>query len=316
VDRRHLTGPLALREVLVGLAAGVVAWAGMAGWALLGVGLLGLGAADTPAAVALALGGAAGVTQDLGRAELTGSVSVLPLGVSLVGAVLFAALLTSRPRVAGAAAVFVAGLAVLPFLPAGRLDVGAGPTWAAGLVWLAVVVGLRVAMWWLPRVRRVVVVLLGAAGAATVVGAVAAAAGGARVLGTVVLAAPNLLCVALTRGFGVPWTVHGPDLPLPAVDTGDLGPLDLPVWPLAALATVLVVLVAVCAGRHAPWVAAVCFAAMAGLGGAAVELRAGPFAVELGVSGNVLAAAGAGLVAGAVACLPVAGARYWHRQRT
>jgi hypothetical protein len=141
-------------------------------------------------------------------------------------------------------------------------------------------------------------------------------AGGTRVLGTMVLAAPNLLCVALTRGLGVPWTVRGPDLPMPTVDTGGLGPLAAPMWPLAVLAAVVVVLVAVFAGWHTPWVTALCWGAMAWLGGADVELRAAFFGIELGVGGNVLAAAGVGLLAGLAACLLVEAVRYWHRQRT
>lgn len=298
-----------------GVLAGVVAWVGMGLWALLGVTLLGLGGAATPAAVALAVGGSAGVTQDVGPAMLTGSVSVLPLGVSLLGAVLLTATLTDWRRVAGAAGVVVAGLLVLPFLPAGQLDVRFWPTLFGGLAWLVVVLGVRVAMWWLPRVRRVVAVLMGAAGCSVVLGAVLSVAGGARMLGTMVLAAPNLLCVALTRGFGVPWRVHGPDLPLPTIETGDVGPLALPVWPLAVLAAVVVVAVAVFARWHAPWVVALCFAAMAGFGGAALDVAAGPFHLELGVAGDVLVAAFAGLAAGSVACLLVAAGRYWHRQR-
>jgi hypothetical protein len=298
--------------VAVGVAAGVVAWAGMAGWALLGVSLLGLGAAATPAAVALALGGSAGVSQDV----MTGSISVLPLGVSLLGALLVATVLTSWPRVAGAAAVFAAGLVTLPFLSAGQLDVRFWPTILGGGGWFAVVVGLRVATWWFPRVRRILAVLMGAAGASIVLGAVLSISGGARMLGTMVLAAPNLLCVALTRGLGVPWQVHGPNLPLPTIETGDLGPLALPVWPLAVLAAVVIGLVAVFARWHTPWITAVWFAAMAGFGGAALDFAAGPFRIELGVSGDVLVAAGVGLAAGSVACLLVAAAGYWHRQRT
>jgi hypothetical protein len=303
-------------DFLRGGAAGLVAWAGMAGWALLGVALAGFGAAATPAAVALAVGGAAGVSQDLGPAELTGSISVLPLGVSLVGAVLLAATLTSWRRVAGAAAVFVGGLVVVPFLPAGQLSIRFWPTVLGGVLWLAVVLGVRVAMWWLPRVRPVVTVLLGAGGLAMVAGALAAVTGGARVLGTMVLAAPNLLCVALTRGLGVPWTVRAPDLPMRTVDTGGVGPLAAPLWPLAVIAAVVVVLVAVFAGWHTPWVTALCWGAMAWLGGADVELRTAFFGIELGVSGNVLVAAGTGLLAGVAACLLVQAVRYWHRQRT
>lgn len=300
------------RDVALGGLAGVVAWAGMAGWALLGVSLLGLGGATTPAAVALAVGGSAGVSQDI----MIGTVSVLPLGVSLLGALLLTATLTTWPRVAGAAGVFVAGLLVLPFLPAGQLEVRFWPTLYGGVVWLVVVLGVRVAMWWLPQVRRVVAVLMGAAGFSMVLGAVLSVSGGARMLGTMVLAAPNLLCVALTRGLGVPWRVHGPDLPLPTIETGSFGPLAVPVWPLVVLAAVVVVLVAVFAHWHTPWVAALCFAAMAGLGGAALDLAAGPFQIELGVAGDVLVAALAGLAAGSVACLLVAAGRYWHRQRT
>lgn len=298
--------------VLVGAAAGVTAWVGMAGWALLGTTLAGFGAAAAPAAVALAVGGSVGIDQDM----LSGSISVLPLGVSLVGAVLLATVLTSWHRVAGAATVFLAGLVVLPFLPAGELDVRFEPTVFGGVVWLALVLGVRVAMWWLPRIRKVVAVLLGAAGLASIVGAVASIAGGVRVLGTMVLAAPNLLCVALTRGLGTPWTVVGPDLPVPSVETGGLGPIAAPLWPLVVATTVVVVLIAVFAGWHTPWVTALCFGGMAAIGGANVEFRAAVFAIELGVGGNVLVATGTGLLAGLAACLLVQGVRYWHRQRT
>jgi hypothetical protein len=304
--------PATRTDTLIGAAAGVAAWVGMAGWAVLGTALAGFGTATAPAAVALAVGGRAGIAQD----PVTGTISVLPLGISLVGAVLLTVVLTSWHRVAGATAVFVAGLVVLPLLPAGTLDIQYGPTLAGGLFWLVVVLGVRVAMWWVPAVRKVVLVLLGAAGVATVVGALASIAGGARVLGTMVLAAPNLLCVALTRGLGTAWTVHGPDLPMPTVDTGAVGPLAAPVWPLTVLAAVVVVLVAVFAGWHTPWVAAVCFGAMALLGGAHVDLRAVIFRIELGVGGNVLVAAGMGLLAGSAASLLVWSVRYWHRQRS
>jgi hypothetical protein len=53
---------------------------------------------------------------------------------------------------------------------------------------------------------------------------------------------------------------------------------------------------------------------MAGLGGAAVELRTGFFAIDIGVGGDVLVAAGVGLAAGAVASLIVGAGRYWHRR--
>lgn len=303
-------------DVLVGVAAGVAAWVGMAAWALLGVTLTGFGAAATPAAMALAVGGGAGISRDLGPMALSGSISVVPLGVSLVGAVLLAAVLTTWRRVAGAAAVFLAGLLALPLLSAGELSVRFWPTLLGGVLWLAVVLAVRVATWWAPAVRRVVAVLLSAAGVATVVGALAAFAGGTRVLGTMVLAAPNLLCVALTRGLGVPWTVRGPDLPVPTVDAGGLAPLAAPAWPLAAMAVVVVVLVAVFAGWHAPWVTALCFTGMAVLGGADVAVRGGFLAIELGVRANVLVAAGVGLLAGLAAGPLVAGIRYWHRQRT
>jgi hypothetical protein len=149
-----------------------------------------------------------------------------------------------------------------------------------------------------------------------VIGALAAIGGGAKVLGTMVLAAPNLLCVALTRGLGVPWTVRGPDLPMPTVDTGALGPMAAPLWPLTASAVIVSVLIAVFASWHTPWVTALCYAAMAWFGGANVEFRAAFFSIELGVRGNVLIAAGMGLLAGLGACLLVQGVRYWHRQRT
>lgn len=239
----------------------------MAGWALLGTALAGFGAAAAPAAAALAVGGAAGITQDLGPAQLSGSISVLPLGVSLVGAVLLAAVLTSWRRVAGAAAVFVAGLVVLPFLPAGELEIRFWPTLFGGLLWLG-------------RARH--------RGACFDRWCTCFDSGGVRVLGTMVLAAPNLLCVALTRGLGTPWTVRGPDLPVPTVEIGGLGPLAAPVWPLVVVAAVVVVLIAVFSGWHAPWVTALCFGAMAGLGGANVAFQAAIFGIEVGASGNVL----------------------------
>ena len=299
-----------------GVLAGVAAWVGMTAWALLGVSLAGFGAQATPAALALAVGGSARLTREVGPARLEGTISVLPLGVSLVGAVLLAVVLTTWPRVLGAALAFVAGLTVLLFVPSGDLEPGVGPTLLGGLCWLLVVLGVRVAMWWHDRVRAVVVVLLGACGLATVIGALAAVAGGTRVLGTMVLAAPNLLCVALTRGLGVPWTVHGPDVPMPSIDAGGLAPLAAPLWPLALVAAALVVAVAVFAGWHTPWVAGVVCCAMVALGGAAVQLRTGMFGIDLGVRGDLLVAAGAGLAAGSVACLLVAGGRYWHRRWT
>lgn len=273
-----------------GAVAGLAAWAGMAGWAWLGVTLLGLG--TTPAALALAVGGSA----DLGPA----SISLLPLGISLIGAVLLTVGLTNWEQAASAAAVFVAGLLVLAFLPEVRLL----PTLVGGLIWLATSLGVRVASWRWPWVRNVALVLVSAAALATLAGAVLA--GGTRMLGTMLIAAPNLLCVALTRGLGVPWEMTGP---MPLVDTGGFGPLDQPLWPLAI---VVALLVAVFARWHAPWVMALCCAAMAWLGGVRVEL----FRFELGITGDVLIAAAAGLAAGLVACLLVEGARHWHRQRT
>jgi hypothetical protein len=303
-------------DVITGVVAGVVAWVGMAGWALLGVVLAGFGAAAAPAAVALAVGGGVGLTRDVGPTVLNGSISVVPLGVSLVGAVLLATVLTTWHRVVGAAGVFLAGLVVLPFFPAGELSIRFWPTLLGGVLWLAVVLAVRTAMWRVPAVRPVVTVLLAAAGVATVVGAAVSVAGGGRVLGTMVLAAPNLLCVALTRGLGVPWTVLSSNFPALTPETGGLAPLAAPMWPLAAMAAVVVVLVAVFAGWHTPWVTALFFAGMAVLGGANVEMRTGFFDIELGLAANVFVAAGVGLLAGLAACLLVAGVRYWHRQRT
>ncbi len=297
---------------LIGVAAALVAWSGMAGWALLGVSAAGFGAAATPAAVALAVGGSAGFSEN----RLAAEISVVPLGVSLVGAVLLAACITSWRRLSGAVAGFLAGLAVLPFLP-GELAVDPWRTWFGGVCWLVVVLGVRVATWWYRRVRTVVLVLLAAAGAATVAGLLAAVAGGARMAGTMLLGAPNLLAVGLTRGLGVSWQVMGDRLPLPTIDAGGLAPLAVPVWPLALLAAAVVLPLAVVARWHAGWVCGVVFAGLALLGGASVELRAGPlFAIELGVRGNVLVAAGTAAAAGLVASLLVAGARYWQGRRT
>ena len=319
------------RGATAGFLAGLAAWAGMAGWALLGLTLLsgdadtpalggaftgasgdsggisgapsdggafssapgiggapgvgigsGLGVSATPAALALAVGGAV----QLGP----GSVSGLPLGISLIGALLLTAWLTTWEQVASAAAVFIAGLLVVCLLPQVQLL----PTLVGGLVWLATTLAIRVASSRWPWVRNVALVLLGTAAVATLVGAVLSFTS-ARMLGTMLLTAPNLLCVALTRGLGVPW--HGLELP------------DLPLWPLAL---VVAVLVAVFARWHAPWVMALCCAAMTWLGGARVEV----FRFEVGLTGDVLIAAATGLAAGGVACLLVEGARHWHRRRT
>ncbi|MBN6033972.1 hypothetical protein [Amycolatopsis sp. 195334CR] len=317
------------RGAAAGFSAGLAAWTGMAGWALLGLTLL-AGDADTPAlggasgdgggisgapgldgiSATLGIGGApglgigSGLDASAAPAALAlavggavqlgpGSVSGLPLGISLIGALLLTAWLTTWEQVASAAAVFIAGLLVVCILPQVQLL----PTLVGGLLWLATTLAIRVASWRWPWVRNVALVLLGTAAVATLVGAVLSFTS-ARMLGTMLLTAPNLLCVALTRGLGVPW--HGLELP-------DLP--DLPLWPLAL---VVAVLVAVFARWHAPWVMALCCAAMAWLGGARVEV----FRFEVGLTGDVLIAAATGLAAGGVACLLVEGARHWHRRRT
>jgi hypothetical protein len=306
-------------ELVTGAVAGAAAWAGMAVVALVGVSLLGLGTGSTPAALALAVGGAVDVELGAFGVRVDGVVDLMPLGISLLGAVLLAAPLRTRRQAAGAAATFGAGLLVVAALPAGQLDVRFWATLLGGVLWLGVVLGIRVLTWVEPTVRTVVTGLLAATGAAMAVGTVAAAVGGIRVLGTILLGGPNLLFVALTRGLGAPWTTETTRLPLARVDAGHLQPLDAPLWPLTVLA-VLVVAIAAARSRTV-WVAVgtvgVAFGGMAWLAGVEVAVHAQ--ARGRTVIDATVAVTGSGWLAAGVAAavgLFVAGARNWHRRRT
>ncbi|MEU0533185.1 streptophobe family protein [Amycolatopsis tolypomycina] len=241
-----------MREAFRGLIAATAALLTMAGVAAAGLALLGAGrfgdlGSLTAAAVALAVGGSveAGAVPAGGLPVVVrGSLDVVPLGVSLAGAVVLGALLLRRRedgwlvRGAVAAVALPAGLAVIALaargtlsLPervttrgalSGGLDAGfsvaVGPTVAGAAVGTLVVVGacrfpsvatgLRAARW-------------PAAGVAGLCLAAAFAFGGAVAAGGVLLALPQLVCGAVVLGLGVPWTVT-PESALPVFPGGPL----------------------------------------------------------------------------------------------
>jgi hypothetical protein len=175
-----------------------------------------------------------------------GSVHLMPLGISLVGAVVLGALLLRRGRdglplrAAAAAVAFPAGLALvalaargrlaLPATPSGGLGcvrtpslpfrggfpgalsagftVDLAPTVAAAAVWALVVAGV---CWAVLRFRAFAAGLRGslvAIGALTAVGLLAAGAfGGAAAAGGVLLALPQVVSTVLVLGLGVPMTL-------------------------------------------------------------------------------------------------------------
>jgi hypothetical protein len=312
-----------------GALAAVAALLAMSGLALLGLWLLGLDANATWTVLALAVGGSAKLSMPLpaGRIAAGAELQVIPLGVSVLGAVVLLAvvLLVRRPVDqrelvirAGAAAttflvLFAASLALDPRVDAVR-------TLAGLLVWVLVVAGLGL-LCQVRAIRSVFVVLLVTMGAAMAAGAVAAIWGGARVLGAALLAGPNLVLIAFTRGLGVSWSVDTPvKLPI-RLDSGQLGSLTANRWPLSVFAVVLVLLCALFAARDrsggpfAGLVVAVLVPFAAGFAGASARIRLGPFGLGIGVRGELLPALGIGLVAGIATSLLVVGVRTWQGRR-
>ncbi|ADJ44951.1 hypothetical protein AMES_3126 [Amycolatopsis mediterranei S699] len=244
-----------MREVGRGLLAAAAALLAMAGVATAGLALLGAGRAGglgalTAAAVALAAGGSADVVAaPSGGLPLAvrGGLEVMPLGVSLAGAVVLGALLLWRReagvlvRGAVAAVALSAGLAVSALLargtlrmpdgvtaggaggcgraagPArlpgsGRFDAGfsvaVGPAVVGAVAGALVVVGV---CWLATRFPAVATGLRAArwpaAGLAVLGVAAAWTFGGAAAAGVVLLALPQLVCGAVLLGLGVPWTI-------------------------------------------------------------------------------------------------------------
>jgi hypothetical protein len=244
-----------MRDVGRGVAAAAAALLVMAGVALAGLLLLDAGrfgepGALTAAVVALAVGGSAAVDAvPAGGLPVTvrGAIDVMPLGVSLAGAVVLGALLLRRGRdglpvrAASAAVAIPAGLTAVSLLTKGNLTLrlpgggagggsacglgtGAGsrfggavdagfsvgllPTVAAAAVWVLVVAGACALAVRFPPVAT------GLRATATVSGVltagcllVAGVFGGAPAAGGVLLVLPQVVAGVLLLGLGVPWTV-------------------------------------------------------------------------------------------------------------
>jgi hypothetical protein len=261
-----------LREAGRGLLAAAAALLAMTVVAAAGLALLGardLGAL-TAAVVALAVGGSAdvGAVPAAGLpVAVRGSVEVLPLGVSLAGAIVLGRLLLRRRegrllvRGAAAAVAFPLGLGAIASAAHGKLSlphgvaaggcvrsggsprlpaldpgfsVAPGPAMAAAVAWTLLVLG---SCWLLERfpVRAGNVGWL-AGGITVLCPALAWVFGGPAAAGAVLLFLPQLVSGVLLLGLGVPWTVTG----LPCAP--DLHPGGPASWVAAAAAP--------CAG---PW---------------------------------------------------------------
>jgi hypothetical protein len=244
-----------MRDVGRGLAAAAAALLVMAGVALAGLLLLDAGRFGDPVVltavvVALAVGGSADVVAvPAGGLPVAarGVIDVMPLGVSLVGAVVLGVVLL-RPRrdglpvrAATAAVAVPVVFAAISLLTKGKLTLrlpgggsgggsacglGAGvsprfggavdagfsvafvPALAAATIWVLVVVGAGA------LAVRFPVVTTGLRAAATVLGIftagcllVAGVFGGAAAAGAVLLVLPQVVAGVLLLGLGVPWTV-------------------------------------------------------------------------------------------------------------
>jgi hypothetical protein len=271
-----------MREVSRGLVAALAALLAMAGVAAAGLALLGVGGVGpTSAVLALAVGGSADVeAMPAGGLPVAvhGDLHVIPLGVSLAGAVILGWLLLRHRedgllvRGTAAAAAFSVGLAGIAALATGKLPettgglqgcVSAGPrtpvpgrldagfsvavgpaVLGAAILALAVVGVCRLRTRFTSvatgfRVLRWPVAVL-------VVGCTAAAGafGGTAAAGAVLLALPQLVTGAALLGLGVPWTV---DPALPCVP--NLGYFTPGLWVSGALLLVSVIVLVVRRGR-------------------------------------------------------------------
>ncbi|GLY40127.1 hypothetical protein Amsp01_061500 [Amycolatopsis sp. NBRC 101858] len=270
-----------MREVSRGLAAAVAALLAMAGVAAAGLALLGAGR-FTPAVVALAVGAPVDVEAVPAAGlpvALHGDLHGIPLGVSLVGAVVLGLLLHRRDgellvRGAVAAAAFSAGMAVIALLAKGnlalpegtgglrgcvstgpriplpgRLDAGfsvaVGPAVLGAAILALAVVGVCWLMTRFPSVATGFRALRWpAAGLAVVCFVAAWAFGGAAAAGGVLLVLPQLVTGAVLLGLGVPWMV---DPALPCVPA--FGSFTPGLWVSGALLLVSVIVLVVRRGR-------------------------------------------------------------------
>ncbi|WP_410673846.1 streptophobe family protein [Amycolatopsis sp. cmx-4-68] len=243
-----------MREAGRGIAAAMGALSAMAFVAVVALMLLDAGrfgglVAVTAAVVALAVGGSVEVVASPGGGlpiTVHGSVHLVPLGISLVGAVVLGALLLRRGqdglavRVAAAAVAFPAGLAAvalaargglalqlpigssggcvrtpnLPFRGGFPAPLSAGftvdvvSTVAAAAGWVLVVGGV---CWAALRFRAFAAGLRGSLVAVGVLTAVcllvAGTFGGAAAAGGVLLVLPQVVAAVLVLGLGVPMTL-------------------------------------------------------------------------------------------------------------
>lgn len=262
-----------MREVGRGLVAAAAAVLAMTVVAAAGLVLLGAGrAGDLGALTAAAVAAAAGGSAEVGAVPagglpvaVRGGLDVVPLGVSVVGAVVLGALLRRRRAdgwlVRGAAAVvaLAAALAVIALFARGALTIpgggtvgGAGgcgraprlplsggfaagfavpvgPTVLGALAGSLAVVGLCRLATRLPAVATSLrAARWPAAGLAGLCLAAAWTFGGAAAAGGVLLALPQLVCAAVLLGLGVPWTISssgGFSCAVPAVPVSPGGPL-------------------------------------------------------------------------------------------
>jgi hypothetical protein len=272
-----------MREVSRGLTAAVAALLAMAGVAAAGLALLGTGGAGlTAAVVALAVGAPVDVeAMPAGGlpVALHGDLHVIPLGVSLVGAVVLGWLLRRRDgellvRGAVAAAAFSAGMVVIALLAKGNLalpegaggpkgcvstgsrlplpghldagfSVAVGPAVLGAAILALAVVGVCWLMTQFPFVAKGFRVLRWPVAVLVVACTAAAGAfGGAAAAGGVLLVLPQLVTGAVLLGLGVPWTV---DPALPCVP--DLGHFTPGLWVSGALLLVSVLVLVVRRGR-------------------------------------------------------------------
>lgn len=235
-----------MREAVRALGAVALAYAAMGLVAAAGLFLIGVSpGAPTVATLALAGGGAvdvAGVPAEGARlgASVHGAIHVVPLGVSLTGALVLAALLRRHaPSLLSLVTTMIAAppAFALPALAGhGRLTIAAPcglggcrsalggitvdyhadvcRTALGGLVWTLVVLALtllssrhvRLPEWVRPAVTTSVAVLLCAALAVVVAGLVVAVGNGRRTAGAALLAGPNVAFAGLSAGLGVPWS--------------------------------------------------------------------------------------------------------------
>ena len=244
-----------MRDVGRGLAAAAAALLVMAGVALAGLLLLDAGRFGGPVVltavvVALAVGGSADVVAVPAGGlpvAVRGVVDVMPLGVSLAGAVVLGVVLL-RPgrdglpvRAATTAVTVPAMLAAISLLTKGNLTLrlpgggsgggsvcrlGAGmsprfggavdagfslafvPTLTAATVWVLVVVGVCALAGRFPAVATGLRAFTTVLGIITAGGLlVAGVLGGAAAAGAVLLVLPQVVAGVLLLGLGVPWTV-------------------------------------------------------------------------------------------------------------